>query len=214
MKLIVGLGNLGRKYENNRHNAGFMVIDQLSLDRGHGTFKGELESLLLTAKFELSNDKSQMILAKPQTFMNNSGPAVKRILQRYGVSHEDLLVVHDDLDIKIGQFKLQFGKGPHLHNGIISIEETLGTKNFWRLRMGIENRIDTFEPELRSRKPERSRAVQKSQPKAGPPRAERVVGERYVLSNFSGPERAVLDKMVEETIVPVIKDWLLKRPVI
>lgn len=120
MELIVGLGNPGQKYKNTRHNAGFLVVDELE-------------------KLNLPN----MVLFKPQKFMNRSGAEVKKWLKKWkGRTLPDLYVVHDDLDIPLGKFKIQFGKGPKVHNGLSSIYEQLGTKDFWHIRIGIDGDRD------------------------------------------------------------------------
>jgi PTH1 family peptidyl-tRNA hydrolase len=120
MKLIVGLGNPGEKYKNTRHNAGFLLVD-------------ELEKLNLPA----------VILFKPQQFMNRSGVEVKKLVRKYPLDRNELYVVHDDLDIPLGKFKITKGRGPKVHNGLKSIYEQLGTKDFWHVRIGIDNRTAT-----------------------------------------------------------------------
>jgi PTH1 family peptidyl-tRNA hydrolase len=80
------------------------------------------------------------VLVKPQTFMNQSGKAVKKLIDQYKIESSDLWVIHDDLDIALGDYKIQKGKGPKLHKGIESIEEKIGKTDFWRVRIGIENR--------------------------------------------------------------------------
>lgn len=135
MKLIVGLGNPGNKHKNNRHNSGFMVIDELArllLDEEWSSVK-KFQSLIV-------KHEGLFVLVKPQTFMNQSGKAVKKLIDQYKVESSDLWVIHDDLDIALGDYKIQKGKGPKLHKGIGSIEEKLGKTDFWRVRVGIENR--------------------------------------------------------------------------
>ena len=117
MRIVVGLGNPGKEYENTRHNVGFMVVDKL---------KPEIEG-------------KKILLVKPQKFMNRSGEEVIKVVNFHKVDLANLYVVHDDLDIKLGEYKIQFGKGPKVHNGITSIEQALGTKDFWRVRIGIDN---------------------------------------------------------------------------
>ncbi|MDK2949278.1 MAG: peptidyl-tRNA hydrolase, family [Patescibacteria group bacterium] len=134
MKLIVGLGNYGKKYEKTRHNYGFFVIDEFAKRNNFPEFKSSLFSLL--------SIKNDVIIAKPQTYMNNSGKAVKAIADYYKIDPEDIIVVHDDADIEIGKIKEGENRGSAGHNGIKSIIELLGTKNFKRLRMGINNSFD------------------------------------------------------------------------
>lgn len=133
MKLIVGLGNLGEKYHQTRHNVGFMVVDEIAKK-----FDGEWVMNKYVSS-EVTRDEN-IILAKPQTYMNDSGQAVKDLIAFYELSVSELIVVHDDLDIPLGQYKIQLGKGPKVHNGINSIESELITEQFWRVRVGIDNR--------------------------------------------------------------------------
>lgn len=131
MKLIVGLGNYGKEYEKTRHNYGFFVIDEFAKRNDFPEFKLSLFSLL--------SIKDDIILAKPQTYMNNSGKAVKAIADYYKIDSENIIIVHDDADIELGKVKQDEDRGSAGHNGIKSIIELLGTKNFKRLRMGINN---------------------------------------------------------------------------
>ncbi len=131
MYLIVGLGNPGEEYKKTRHNVGFMFVDRLA-DKENFSYDKKQEIEVLTIK--------NMVLAKPQTFMNDSGRAVRKIMDFYKWKVEDLVVIHDDLDIAFGEFKIQRDKGPKVHNGIKSIERTLGRSDFWRVRIGIDNR--------------------------------------------------------------------------
>ena len=188
MKLLVGLGNPGEKYKNNRHNVGFMFADYLvnelsllrpgdmsGLRKGKQVcgftlngftvngFKKDKYSHSELAKLVINN--KEIILCKPQTFMNKSGLAVKSCVKRYTLNvTQDVIVVHDDLDIPLGKFKIQKGSGPKLHNGIESIEKSLASKDFLRVRVGIDDRQ-----------------------KIG-----WVDGETYVLQNFLPEERELL----------------------
>ena len=134
MKIIVGLGNPGEKYTKNRHNVGFMVVDQLTSLMGEGKWEASIKF-----KGEIWQTR-EVILLKPTTFMNESGLAVGAICNFYKVEFKDLYIVHDDLDISLGNYKIQHGKGPQVHNGLRSIEEKLGTDQFWNVRVGVENR--------------------------------------------------------------------------
>lgn len=133
--LIAGLGNPGKEFLRTRHNVGFMFLDFLSK-----TFVEERRFKGLASTIELSKKKIHLI--KPTTFMNTSGESVNLISKFYKIQSSNTLVVHDDLDIKFGEFKLQFSKGPKVHNGIISVERSLSTTNFWRLRIGVDNRSE------------------------------------------------------------------------
>ncbi len=153
MKLIIGLGNPGEEYKNNRHNVGFMVIDKLK-----------------------TLNSKQILIFKSQNFMNESGEFVKKLIDQYKLNISDLWIIHDDLDIPLGSYKIQFGIGPKVHKGINSVEDALGTNDFWRVRIGIENRAE----------------------KIGKPTfAKAMVGEKYVLQDFTKEERKILDQVVE-----------------
>jgi PTH1 family peptidyl-tRNA hydrolase len=146
MKIIIGLGNPGEDYKNTRHNVGHMVIDGLLASK---LPKG------ITAK-------------KTNTFMNESGEFVKEVTDKQKTDLKDLYIVHDDLDIKLGDYKIQFGRGPKDHNGLASVDKHLGTDEYWHVRVGVDNR----------------------------PLDGRPMGEEYVLQNFTDEERAVLDKVL------------------
>lgn len=139
MVAVVGLGNVGGKYKDTRHNVGFMFIDAFP------QFSG-------------------VITLKPDTMMNASGKAVKKLADSYKLLPADIYVIHDDLDLPLGEYKIQFGKGPKVHNGVNSVEESLGTEKFWRVRIGVDNR----DPD------------------------NRVNGEGYVLQKFSSEEKKLI----------------------
>ena len=148
MRLIVGLGNPGEKYTNNRHNIGHLVVAELTKKRLPKGF----------------------IVKKANCFINQSGEFVKKLVVQYNINLSNLWVIHDDLDIPLGSYKIQKGKGPKLHNGINSIEETLGTEDFWSVRVGVDNRS----PE------------------------DRISGEEYVLQDFSEKEMKLLKPVIDE----------------
>jgi PTH1 family peptidyl-tRNA hydrolase len=130
--LIVGLGNPGRKFEHNRHNVGFMLLNRLSLKLGE-TF-GQVESKALVAKARFQQER--VILIKPQTYMNNSGLAVNSLVNFYKVPLENLLVAYDDVDLPLGTLRLRPSGGSAGQKGMQSIIERLGTDEFPRLRIG------------------------------------------------------------------------------
>lgn len=147
MKLIVGLGNPGERYKNTRHNVGFLVVDELAR---HAQGKN-------------------IILFKPQKFMNRSGQEIKKWLKNRKVPYlPNLYVVHDDLDIPLGKFKI-CQKGPKVHNGLKSIYEQIGKKDFWHVRIGIDNREEI---------------------------GFKGMGEEYVLQNWRPEEREVIKKVI------------------
>lgn len=144
MKLIVGLGNPGSRYENNRHNAGFLFVDFLKK-------QWELQDFLMEKRFnaEISRGRwnnVEIVLIKPQTFMNLSGDAVEKARNYYKIDLKDMLVVYDDVDLPLGEIRFREKGSAGTHNGMRSIVENLGTEDFPRLRIGIESR-GKFAPE-------------------------------------------------------------------
>ena len=141
MKLIVGLGNPGKEYENTRHNVGFMVIDYF-LSKNNTEIKKEKYNGLYE-ELRLNNEK--VIFLEPQKYMNLSGEVVRKFVDFYKINIEDILVIQDDLDQPLGKIKLKQNSSSGGHNGIKDIEKHLGTKNYKRLKIGISNNksIDT-----------------------------------------------------------------------
>ncbi len=131
--LIVGLGNPGRKYKNNRHNIGFMLADELAARLG-GEFSRLQHKALVT---DVRHEDKKIILAKPQTYMNNSGQSVGALMRFYKLPLDHLLVVYDDVDLPFGYFRLRPGGGSAGQKGMKSIIQHLGTQTFPRLRLGI-----------------------------------------------------------------------------
>lgn len=134
IKLIVGLGNPGREYDFTRHNAGFWWVDTFARMRQF-TFKAESKFHGLVARGQV--DGRELFLLKPQTFMNISGRAVGALTQFHKIEPRHILVVHDELDLPPGSVKLKLGGGHGGHNGLKDIFAHLGTRDFWRLRIGI-----------------------------------------------------------------------------
>lgn len=132
MFLIVGLGNPGRKYKKTPHNAGFIVLDKLQ-DKFEAPKFSENKKL----KAELSKTPD-FLLAKPDTFMNESGQAVSALMSYYKIDIKDLIVIHDDADINAGEIKIATDSRAAGHNGVESIIQHLGTKEFTRIRIGIK----------------------------------------------------------------------------
>mgnify|MGYP000681002036 CR=1 FL=1 len=132
-RLVIGLGNPGRKYAGNRHNVGFQCLDRLAAAWGLSFSRRKHKALL--AEGEIAGLK--VILAKPQTFMNLSGQAVERLAHFYRLPPENILVIYDDLDLPLGKIRLRPKGGSGGHKGMKSIIEHLGTQNFPRLRVGI-----------------------------------------------------------------------------
>ena len=134
IKLIVGLGNPGREYERTRHNAGFWWVDAIAEAR-NAAWKREAKFFGWTTK--ASDGGHDFHLLKPYTYMNESGRSVGALMRFFRIEPAQLLVVHDELDLPPGTVKLKKGGGTGGHNGLADIAEVLGTKDFWRLRIGI-----------------------------------------------------------------------------
>lgn len=134
---MCGLGNPGEQYARTRHNAGFMVLDEFQhrfLPDKRFSFSSKFHSQLL--QFD------EVTLVKPQTYMNDSGKAVQALLRFYKIQDlHDLYIVHDDLDLDLGKYKVQFGTGPKVHNGLLSLYRILGTEQFWHVRVGVDSRL-------------------------------------------------------------------------
>ncbi len=169
MFLILGLGNPGEKYAKNRHNIGFMFADWVknsSTDISEWKYDKYADADL--AKAQEKNEFSRIgLLAKPRTFMNRSGFSANKLITTYELQPTALFVAHDDLDISLGEFKIQQGKGPKIHNGLASIESSLRFKDFWRIRIGIDNRDPS----------------------------RRIPGEPYVLQNFTDEEMNIVSDL-------------------
>ena len=133
MKLIVGLGNPGSEYLNNRHNIGFMALDNLSAHYLFEDWRTKLSGLFATAS--LGSEK--IILVKPQTFMNLSGICVAKFKQFFKINVADIFVIYDDIDLGFGEVKIKQGGGDAGHKGVRSISQHLQTKDFNRIRLGI-----------------------------------------------------------------------------
>lgn len=134
IKLIVGLGNPGREYADTRHNAGFWWLDEFAHTQGVN-FKADSKFHGLIGRTALHGHEIHLL--KPQTFMNVSGRAVGAVAQFYKIEAAQILVVHDELDLPPGSAKLKLGGGHGGHNGLKDIIAHLGTKDFWRLRIGV-----------------------------------------------------------------------------
>jgi PTH1 family peptidyl-tRNA hydrolase len=140
MKVILGLGNPGEKYQNTRHNIGFLTLDELirKLEPLSKTFWEEEKNLKAQIK-KIGTGDSSLLLAKPTTFMNLSGFAVSKILNYYKIPPENLIVIHDDIDLPFGKIRIRFGGGAGGHHGVESIIEQVRSDKFLRIRLGIGN---------------------------------------------------------------------------
>ncbi len=150
MKLIVGLGNPGDKYAGVRHNLGFEVADDFIKKMDGGKWKIDVEDRswkmeekfkaeIIRLNYTLNAIPYTLILAKPQTFMNNSGLAVRKLADYYKVVSEDIIIIQDELDLPLGKIKVRLGGAAAGHHGVESIIEKLGTDKFIRVRLGIGN---------------------------------------------------------------------------
>ncbi len=135
MQVIIGLGNPGEKYKNNRHNVGFLALDHILK---------ELQTISCNSSFDSKICEIHMpektFFVFPQTFMNDSGKAVKQILDFYKLTPKDIVVLHDDVDLPLGTIKFTDNSGSAGHNGVTSLIDYLGTKEFRRIRIGVESR--------------------------------------------------------------------------
>lgn len=130
MKLIVGLGNPGTKFKNNRHNIGFMIIDIFAIEMGL-SWRYSRDFMCHFVK------TSEFVLVKSSTYMNASGESVKAVSEYFGVESSRVLVIHDELDLEFGKIRLSFGGSSAGHRGVESVNASLGTEDFVRLRVGI-----------------------------------------------------------------------------
>ncbi|OGN04552.1 MAG: aminoacyl-tRNA hydrolase [Candidatus Yanofskybacteria bacterium RIFCSPHIGHO2_01_FULL_44_17] len=189
MKLIIGLGNPGKEYENTRHNVGFEVIEKIAKDNEvdfefNKKLNAEIAKIsrLNLEMGQKSHTKRPAILAKPQTFVNKSGEAVKKLKLFYKTTPKDIVVIHDDLDIEFGNFKLSFAKDSGGHRGVQSVIDHLKTNKFWRLRVGTANR------KLSTARQQRTLKQKKD-----------AVGG-FVLAKFTPAEQAELKKVIKKTL--------------
>ena len=162
--VVVGLGNPGEKYAKTRHNAGAVVLDEL-LRRKDSSLKRHKSGCAIA---EISVGDQRMVLARPMSYMNESGRPVRELVRWYKVPLEQVIVVHDELDIPIGEVRIKVGGGTAGHNGVKSVASHLGSKEFIRVRVGV-----------------------------GRPRG-RQDSVDYVLSDFSSSERKELDLIIQE----------------
>lgn len=134
--LVVGLGNPGERYASTRHNLGQMVIDALARRCGVTLKRHRTQSVVAETRFDIGHDR--VVLAKPLSFMNNSGGAVAALAQYFGVEPERVIIIHDELDVPLGQLKLKLGGSGAGHNGIKDVIRALGTDQFIRVKVGVD----------------------------------------------------------------------------
>lgn len=179
MKLIVGLGNPEERYDNTRHNIGFVFVDLLQNRWNFPPFTYNKKCHAHITQHRTSNSTTVM-LAKPDTYMNHSGRAVQAIVHFYDIDPCDVVVVHDDLDICIGHYKHTTGGSAAGHNGVQSVIDCLGTPDFARLRIGIEN--------------------------ADGRHARTISGKDFVLQPFTRAEHTI----IHDTLDTIITDTMQK----
>ena len=137
MQVIVGLGNPGKKYDRNRHNVGFKAIDLIAKKNNFGPWRRKFQSKISEGLIK----SNKILLVKPETFMNNSGFAIKELFLFFKLNSDDLVVIHDDLDLKVGKIKAKVGGGHAGHNGLRSIDQQID-KEYLRLRIGIDRPVN------------------------------------------------------------------------
>ncbi len=160
MRLIFGLGNPGPEYQLSRHNVGFLVVDELAARAAVKFSRRRYRSLFAHAKIA----NQEIILIKPQTFMNLSGQCVLAWVEERGLAHQDIVVVGDDLDLDFGRLRFRKSGGDGGHRGLLSIIESLGTKEYLRLKVGVGRPAQGIDPQdyvLSPFLPEESEALRK-----------------------------------------------------
>lgn len=181
MKLIIGLGNPGEKYDKTRHNLGFVVIERFlknfesvktTVWENSVKFKSDISQIEWQPKH---GSLEKVILVKPKTYMNNSGMAVQLITNYYKLPANDIWIIHDDIDLPLGSMKIRFGGASAGHHGVESIMEHLDTDKFWRFRMGIGQKNERL-----GMRNEKLRNV-----------------EDYVLGDFTGQEKGKLKELIK-----------------
>lgn len=177
MKIIFGLGNHGEEYTKTRHNAGFMFLDcftrEYHIDR-------KWERGFLSLQLEVMVEEEKILLVKPLTFMNASGDCVREYLNFYKIKKDSFIIVHDDLDIPLGGYKIALAKGPVAHRGILDVEEKINNSDFWRIRIGIDNRKEN-----------------------------NIDGRNYVLNRFINSELEILDLTLTKAVDELTKKWII-----
>ena len=179
--LIIGLGNPGEKFENTRHNLGFMVLDEFNkkIDQENTPYKLDkrFKSLLKIYNYE----NRDIITAKPQIFMNNSGKAVRKIMDFYKIKLDNLIIIHDDIDLPLGKIRTSKNSSSAGHKGVASIIQSLGSQDFRRFRCGIKNEA-----------------------------SENIPTGKFVLQKFSKEEKDELENMIKES-AEVIDTFILTK---
>ncbi|MCL4365641.1 aminoacyl-tRNA hydrolase [Patescibacteria group bacterium] len=179
MKLLIGLGNPGEKYVDTRHNLGFMIVDELAekMDNGQWTMDKKFKSEIFNCQLSTIN----CMIVKPQTYMNNSGMAVKLLADYYKIPAEDIIVVYDELDLPLGKIKVRIGGSAAGHHGVESIMDVLKTDKFIRVRLGVGN--------LKTQSAERKGSA--------------VNAEKFVLEPFTHSEKPQVKHLLKQAVKAV-----------
>jgi len=178
MKLIIGLGNPGEKYIKTRHNIGFRIVDELAEKLEIGNWKLEIKFKALISEGIFNNEK--VLLAKPQTFMNLSGQTVRGLSTYYKINPQNIWIIHDDIDLPLGTFKISQNISSAGHKGVQSTIDNLGTKDFVRFRVGIK--------QIANRKSQIAKLQLKT---------ENL--EKFVLEKFSKDEEKIIKQTIKKT---------------
>ncbi len=178
MKLICGLGNPGMQYIHTRHNIGFLFLDHFTHHFHFPPFTHDKKHDAHTSEGFIPCNTDKIILLKPQTFMNRSGIAIASVMQFYKISPSDLIIVHDDLDITLGKYKVSHDTRAAGHNGVQNIINVLGTQDFMRIRIGIESA-------------------------GGKKERGHISGEAYVLQDLSSAEQETCTRVYDEIIAQI-----------
>ena len=190
MKLIVGLGNPGKQYQNTRHNAGFMALDRIARDESISPVDEDLQLSLnkrLKSRIAYTVRKGEkIILVKPETFMNASGLAVAAVMKYYKADIDDLIVILDDVDLPIGESRIRLAGGSAGQKGLQNIIDTLGSDQFIRVRLGINSNVM------------RTDIQDKGQNK--------IDTADYVLQEFRDRELPVLEQVINETVIYLVSN--------
>jgi PTH1 family peptidyl-tRNA hydrolase len=194
MKLVVGLGNPGEKYKNTRHNLGFIIVEHFLKDfqnakntfwENSSKFKSDISQIEWQPRHGILE---KVILAKPQTYMNNSGMAVKIIADFYKIPADNVWVIHDDIDLPLGSMKIRFGGASAGHHGVESIMKHLNTDRFFRFRMGTGIQ----------KSPLRQGFEGQAKFKVKSLKLRNV--EDFVLSDFSGSEKGKVKNLIKRGV--------------
>jgi len=179
MKLVIGLGNPGKKYENTRHNVGWLILDKIA---GKKTgWQESKKSNCFYLKEKINHQEIELI--KPLTFMNNSGQTVAHIQKKHNIKNENIIVIHDDLDLPLGTIRLKLDGSSGGHNGLQSIIDHLKTDKFIRLKIGIANDQRNIIP-----------------------------AEKFVLQKFNQEEKKALEKIIIKS-VDILNEIINKKEV-